>query len=51
MSRLLLEAAGVGVVPGMAFGQEGFIRLSYATSEDRIREGLTRMSAVLAEME
>lgn len=42
--RLLQETHTV-VVPGVGFGQggEGFIRLSYATSEDNIREGLRRM--------
>lgn len=51
LSRLFLEEAGVGVVPGAAFGQEGFLRLSYATSEDKIEEGLSRITAVAARME
>lgn len=42
--RLLTEA-GVAVVPGHHFGAsgEGFVRMAYATSEDRIMEGLTRL--------
>ena len=42
--RLLKEKHCV-VVPGTGFGEggEGFIRLSYATSEDNIREGLKRI--------
>jgi aspartate/methionine/tyrosine aminotransferase len=36
---------GVAVLPGTAFGNkgEGFIRLSYATSEDKLKEGLKRI--------
>ena len=41
-SRLLNEAHVV-VVPGEAFGTEGFIRLSYAVSGDVIDEGVRRM--------
>jgi aspartate aminotransferase len=43
VSRLLLERAHVAVVPGEAFGAPGHIRISYATSMDRIDEGLLRM--------
>ncbi|PIY60549.1 aspartate aminotransferase, partial [Candidatus Woesearchaeota archaeon CG_4_10_14_0_8_um_filter_47_5] len=39
----LLEEAHVAVVPGIAFGSEGFVRLSYATGEKVIVEGLLRM--------
>jgi aspartate aminotransferase len=45
---LLLEEAGVAVLPGSAFGDhgEGYLRLSYATSVEHIRAGLDRMRAV-----
>jgi aspartate aminotransferase len=43
LSRLLLEQARVAVVPGEAFGAPGYLRLSYATSLDRIDEGLQRL--------
>jgi aspartate aminotransferase len=43
VSKLLLERAHVAVVPGEAFGAPGHIRISYATSMDRIDEGLLRM--------
>jgi len=43
VSRLLLEREHVAVVPGMAFGAPGHLRISYATSMDRIDEGLLRM--------
>jgi len=40
----LLEREHVALVPGEGFGAPGFVRLSYATSMDRIDEGLRRMS-------
>ena len=43
VSRLLLECEHVAVVPGVAFGAPGHLRISYATSMDRIDEGLLRM--------
>jgi aspartate aminotransferase len=44
VSRLLLEREHVAVVPGLAFGAPGHLRLSYATSMDRIDQGLKRMA-------
>jgi aspartate aminotransferase len=46
----LLDEAGVAVVPGGAFGADDFIRISYATSMDRIREGIVRMDAALRKL-
>jgi len=43
LSKLLLEKAHVALVPGEAFGAPGFLRLSYATSIERIDEGLRRL--------
>ena len=40
----LLEREHVALVPGEGFGAPGFLRLSYATSMDRIDEGLRRMT-------
>ena len=40
----LLEAANVAVIPGVDFGQDNHIRLSYATSLKNIEEGLKRIS-------
>jgi aspartate aminotransferase len=42
-SRFLLQEARVATVPGSAFGAEGFIRISYATSMENLREGLHRI--------
>lgn len=39
----LLETEQVAVVPGGAFGAEGYMRLSYATSDDVIEKGLERL--------
>ena len=43
----LLEKKHVACVPGSAFGAcgEGFVRLSYATSYEKIQEAAARMSA------
>lgn len=39
----LLEAKGVALVPGLAFGMEGYVRLSFATSMEAIIEGINRI--------
>jgi aspartate/methionine/tyrosine aminotransferase len=49
LAGLILDEAEVAVVPGEAFGTPGYLRLSYATSDDDIREGVGRMAALLAE--
>ena len=46
-SEYLLEAAGVAVVPGTAFGAKGYIRISYATSLDALEESVSRIKKVL----
>jgi aspartate aminotransferase len=43
VAKQLLERERVAVVPGSAFGAPGFLRLSYATSLERIEEGLRRL--------
>ncbi len=47
-SEFLLEQAGVAVVPGSAFGAEGYIRLSFATSMENLKAALERMHKLLA---
>jgi aspartate aminotransferase len=44
VAKQLLEREHVALVPGEGFGAPGFLRLSYATSMDRIDEGLRRMA-------
>jgi aspartate aminotransferase len=48
VTAFLLEQARVAVVPGRDFGSDGHVRLSYATSDALISEGLTRMAGALA---
>ncbi len=45
----ILEKAGVGVTPGIDFGEntEGYLRLSYANSLENIEEGLKRLEGFL----
>ncbi len=42
-AKELLAQEGVAVVPGIAFGAEGYIRLSFATDIDTIQEGIKRL--------
>ncbi len=46
-SQSLLEGARVAVVPGAAFGGDEFIRLSFATSIENIKEALARIKKFL----
>src|SRR5579871_4025522 len=43
LSGYLLDKAKVALTPGIAFGAEGFMRMSYATGEKIIQEGLKRI--------
>jgi aspartate aminotransferase len=45
--QALLEKAHVNVVPGAAFGAEGYIRLSYAASREQLKGGLHRLEQFL----
>ena len=47
VAEFLLEHARVAVVPGLDFGSDAHVRLSYATSTEQIREGLARMDAAI----
>jgi aspartate aminotransferase len=51
LAKLLLEKAHVALVPGEAFGAPGFLRLSYATSIERIDEGLRRLEKFFSRVE
>lgn len=44
----LLDHALVSTVPGIAFGMEGYIRLSFACSTEQIEEGVRRIAQALA---
>lgn len=41
----LLEEKGVAVVPGIGFGMEGYFRLSFATDETTIKNGIERIAS------
>ncbi|MHB1084205.1 MAG: pyridoxal phosphate-dependent aminotransferase [Thiobacillus sp.] len=47
-SEYLLESADVAVVPGSAFGAEGYIRLTFATSQVNLEKAIARITAALA---
>lgn len=51
-ANLLLEKKGVAVVPGTGFGQsgEGYFRISYATSEASIENGIQRVKELVEEL-
>jgi len=42
-----LESVHVNLVPGVAFGAEGFVRMSYATSREQLEGGLHRLERFL----
>lgn len=49
LSALLLDEVEVAVVPGEAFGTPGFLRLSYALSDNDLTEGVSRMATFLGQ--
>jgi len=51
LSKLLLEKAHVALVAGESFGAPGYLRLSYATSIERIEEGLRRLEKFFSRAE
>jgi len=50
VTMYLLDAAGVAVVMGSAFGMPGFIRISYATSLEKLQDACARMAKALGEL-
>ena len=46
----LLDKKFVAVVPGVAFGSEGYFRMSFATDIDTIRNGIFRISEFVQEL-
>jgi aspartate aminotransferase len=48
LSEYLLAEAGVAVVPGSAFGSEGYFRVSFATSMVNLKAALERIAKALA---
>jgi aspartate aminotransferase len=48
LADLILDQAEVAVVPGEAFGPSGFLRFSYALSDDALLEGVQRLQRLFA---
>lgn len=48
LSTFLLDHANVAVIPGDAFGADDYIRLSFATSIEKIETGIQRIKSALA---
>jgi len=46
----LLEEAGIAMVPGGAFGENDYVRMSYATSDDLIEEAIRRLAKAVASL-
>ena len=49
LAAVILDEAEVAVVPGEAFGTPGYVRMSYALSDDDIAEGVARIAKLVAE--
>jgi aspartate aminotransferase len=47
LASYFLDECGVALVPGSAFGNPGYLRLSYATDMDTLESALDRMERVL----
>lgn len=48
LTEYLLTEAGVAVVPGSAFGSEGYFRISFATSLENLKAALARIAKALS---
>ena len=50
-SEYLLNEAEVALIPGSAFGAPGYIRISYATSMEKLQEAMKRMQTAIAKLQ
>ncbi|NLM35300.1 MAG: pyridoxal phosphate-dependent aminotransferase [Clostridiales bacterium] len=50
LANLLLEKSLIAVIPGVAFGDDNYIRLSYATSMENIEKGLCRLEEFVSSL-
>jgi aspartate aminotransferase len=48
LADMILEQAEVALVPGEAFGPSGYLRMSYALSDDQLLEGIKRMQKLFS---
>ena len=51
LAFFFLEEAHCATVPGGAFGAPGYVRFSYALSEERITKGLEALAAAIAKLQ
>ena len=49
LAEIILAEAEVAAVPGEAFGPSGYLRFSYALSDEDLKEGMTRIQDLLSE--
>ena len=50
LSLYLLDTVGVSLVEGQSFGAEGTLRISYATSDDKLSEAMARVAKGVAQL-
>ncbi len=48
LAEHLINAAGVALVPGSAFGAEGYLRFSFATSMETLQKAVIRLKLALS---
>ena len=51
LSLYLLDTVGVSLVEGRSFGAEGTLRISYATSDDKLSEAMVRVAKGIAQLQ
>jgi len=51
LSLYLLDTVGVSLVEGRSFGAEGTLRISYATSDDKLSEAMVRVAKGVAQLQ
>jgi aspartate aminotransferase len=51
LSLYLLDEGHLALVPGAAFGDDTYLRLSYAASEEKLTEALKRLKEALAKLQ
>ena len=49
--KFILKEAKVALVPGVAFGADNNIRLSFATTQENIRQGVERIAKAVASLQ
>ena len=47
LAKKLISEAGVACVPGAAFGAPGYLRISFASAQDKLEEAITRIGRLL----